>query len=205
MLLQLNAKNILQQLLSWRKDSSCFWPRQTKPSLQDSDSPFPSFQGIKILQAALKISAVGGVHLADCTGEQNYPNKTCCWEQKSFQQGEPGPRYCRFWEAQIRVGKSTPHCSLQGEHIQTPSRSKAGAPAEPWGALWGSSAWGLPSGHEEPIAGGNCSTPGAKARKNVKAPGLDSQYPSRWQVSFVMMGHERTQGYHSPPGPAAPK
>lgn len=27
MLLQLNAKNILQQLLSWRKDSSCSGPR----------------------------------------------------------------------------------------------------------------------------------------------------------------------------------
>lgn len=55
--------------------------------------------------------------------------------------------------------------------------SAARAPAEPQGALQGSSAWDLPSGHQEPITGGNCSAPGVKAHKNVKAPGLDSQYP----------------------------
>lgn len=153
----------------------------------------------------MKISVVGGVHPADCTGEQNYPNKPRYQERKPFQQGKPDPRCCCFREAQIRVGKSTLCCSLQGEHIQTPSSSMAGAPVEPRGALRGSCAWGLPSGHQEPIAGGNRSAPGAKARKNVKAPGPDSQYPSRQQASFIVMGHERTQGCHSPPGPAAPE
>lgn len=95
-LLQLNAKNILQQLLSWRKDSSCSQLRQTKPSLEDSDSPFPSFQGIKILQAALKILVVGGVHPADYTAEQNYPNKPHYREWKPFQQGKPGPHLLPF-------------------------------------------------------------------------------------------------------------
>lgn len=65
--------------------------------------------------------------------------------------------------------------------------------------------WGLPSGHQEPVTGGNCRAPEAKAHKNVKAPGLDSQCPSRWQKSFTVMARERTQECHSPPGPAAPE
>jgi len=195
MLLQLNAKNILQQLLSWRKDSSCSPPRQPKASLEDLDSPFSSFQGTKILWAALKILVVGGDHPVDCTGEQNYPSKPCYREQKPW---------C-LRAAQIRAGRSAPGCSLQGEHIQRPSSPAAGATMEPRGALQGRGAWGLPSGHREPIAGVNCSTPGVKVCKNMSARGLDSQYPSCWRVSFIMMGHERMWGCHSSPAPAAPE
>lgn len=56
------------------------------------------------------------------------------------------------------------------------------------------------------ITGGNCRALGAKAYKNMEAPGLDSlPVPIRLAKSFIVMAHERTQGCHSPPGPAAPE
>lgn len=172
MLLQLNAKNILQQLLSWRKDPSCFRPRQTKPSLEDLDSPSPSFQGVKILQAALKISFVGGVHLADCTEEQNYPNKPR-YETRSLS-SRANQAHAPAVSELLRPGWVSLHraalCRVSTrDTIQFQGRSSPGAV--------GSSVRERCVGHQKPIAGGNHSAPGAKVHKNVKAPGLESQYP----------------------------
>lgn len=174
MLLQLNAKNILQQLLSWRKDSSCSGLRQTKPSLEDSDSPFPAFQGIKILQVALKILVVGGVHPSDCTGEENYPNKPRCRELKPFWVHTAVSEKLRSgWvslhqAALCRVSMSRPH------PVPRP---------EPRGAQRGSSAWALPSGHQEPSTGRTWRTSGAKACK--KREGTWARLPAPVMLASV--------------------
>lgn len=67
------------------------WTEINKTQPGGLRQPFLSFQGIRILQAALHISIFGDVYPADCTGEQNYPKNASLSKAEATSARLPGP------------------------------------------------------------------------------------------------------------------